>query len=292
MIQTAEGALNETHDILQRMRELATQASNDTNTDTDRKELQKEVTQLKEEIDRIGNNTEFNTKTLMDGSIGTTATKATDNTLALESFKVSDNAVGGDAAYQVKETVTYGAESVASAGDGAFESVEFEVFAADGTTSLGTVEFTADDVKDGKVSKTMTDSSGVEFTLELDLSDSQLTATGNGAKTTSTADEVKVTKNSVSFQIGANASQNLEVTFSDMRSDALGVDEIDLTSTESANQAITQINSAIESVSAERSKMGAYSNRLDHTINNLGTSAENLTAAESRIRDVDYALAA
>ncbi|WP_077591011.1 flagellin N-terminal helical domain-containing protein [Planococcus lenghuensis] len=67
LMQTAEGALNETHDILQRMRELAVQSANDTNTDTDRKELQKEVNELASEISRIGNNTEFNTKTLLDG---------------------------------------------------------------------------------------------------------------------------------------------------------------------------------------------------------------------------------
>ncbi len=65
LIQTAEGALNETHDILQRMRELAVQSANDTNTADDRKEIQKEVNQLTEEIDRIGNTTEFNTKKLI-----------------------------------------------------------------------------------------------------------------------------------------------------------------------------------------------------------------------------------
>ena len=68
MIQTAEGALNETHDILQRMRELAVQSANDTNTADDRREIQKEVNQLTEEIDRIGNTTEFNTKKLLNGA--------------------------------------------------------------------------------------------------------------------------------------------------------------------------------------------------------------------------------
>ncbi|MBX0358907.1 flagellin [Halobacillus sp. Nhm2S1] len=72
LIQTAEGALNETHDILQRMRELAVQSSNDTNTDTDRQEIQKEVNQLAEEITRIGDNTEFNSKNLLDGSFSGT----------------------------------------------------------------------------------------------------------------------------------------------------------------------------------------------------------------------------
>ena len=82
------------------------------------------------------------------------------------------------------------------------------------------------------------------------------------------------------------------MAINDMSANALGVNSIDVTTQAGANAAITTINDAIETVSAERSKLGAYQNRLDHTINNLGTSSENLTAAESRIRDVDYALAA
>jgi flagellin len=289
LIQTAEGALNETHSILQRMRELAVQAANDTNTDTDRAELQKEVDQLAKELDRIGNNTEFNTKTLLDGSLGTTTSFTATNTTSIEQIKVSDNAVEGENVYNIAETINYEAESSSGANDGAFSSIQFEVFAADGTTSLGTVTFTAQDVKDGNVTKTLKDSNGVVFTIELDLSSAALTDTGNGTGTQTPVDAIDVSKDSLSFQIGANASQNLELTLSDMRSSALGVDEIDLTSKEAANQAITQINYAIETVSAERSKFGAVQNRLEHTINNLGTSAENLTAAESRIRDVDMA---
>jgi flagellin len=174
MIQTAEGALNETHDILQRMRELATQSATDTNTATDRAELQKEFNQLAKETTRIAKNTEFNTQKLLDGS----------------------------------DT-------------------------------------------DGKV-----------------------------------------------FQIGANAGQNLTLTISAMDATTLavgtGTDEattvgIDITTQANADAAITLVNTAIETVSAERSKLGATQNRLEHTINNLGTSSENLTAAESRVRDVDMA---
>lgn len=72
LVQTAEGSLNETHSILQRMKELATQASNDTNTTTDRGEIQKEINALTTEINRIGNTTEFNTKKLLDGSVSST----------------------------------------------------------------------------------------------------------------------------------------------------------------------------------------------------------------------------
>jgi len=182
LIQTAEGALNETHDILQRMRELAVQSSNDTNTDADRKELQKELNALTEEIDRIAGDTEFNTQKLLDGSVGGTGT----------------------------------------------------------------------------------------FT----------------------------------FHIGANEDQNLELTIGPMGTEALevsGLSVVDVDAEEEdggimtqsgADAAITTIQEAIDKVSAERSNLGAVQNRLEHTINNLGTSSENLTAAESRIRDVDYAEAA
>ena len=270
------------------MRELAVQAANDTNTDTDRAELQKEVNQLAEELDRIGNNTEFNTKTLLDGSLGTDAKINVANTTYIENIKFSDDAVAGTGVYKVKETINFEDESASSAGDGAIKSAVIEVLdAAD--NSLGTLTFSAQDIKDGKLTKSFV-KDDVEITVE--ISASLLTATGNGDGTATDADTVDVTKNSLSFQIGANAGQNMELTLNDMRSEALGVDEIDLTSKEGANQAITQINNAIETVSAERSKFGAVQNRLEHTINNLGTSSENLTAAESRIRDVDYALAA
>ncbi|MGN1399872.1 MAG: flagellin [Bacillus sp. (in: firmicutes)] len=164
LIQTAEGALNETHSILQRMRELAVQSANDTNTDLDRGELQKEVAELITELDRIAGDTEFNTQKLLEGS---------------------------------------------------FED-----------------------------------------------------------KT---------------FHIGANADQKITLSIDSMKADDLTVDGIDIATQTGANGAITTIQTAIDKVSSERAKLGANQNRLEHTINNLGTSSENLTAAESRIRDVDMA---
>lgn len=164
LIQTAEGALTETHAILQRMRELAVQAANDTNTDDDRTALQNEITELIAEINRIASDTEFNTQTLLDGSF---------------------------------------------------------------------------------------------------------------------ADKI--------FHIGANSGQSIEVEISDMSASSLGVDGVDISDQGGADSAISTIDGAITTVSGERAKLGAYQNRLEHTINNLGTSAENLTAAESRIRDVDMA---
>ena len=100
LISTAEGALNETTSILQRMRELAVQSSNDTNTDVDRKEIQKEISQLTEEIDRIGNTTEFNTKKLINGGANVSATVTDTETADISAFKVlggtGDTKVGAE----------------------------------------------------------------------------------------------------------------------------------------------------------------------------------------------------
>lgn len=168
LIQTAEGALNETHAILQRMRELAVQGANDTNTTIDRNQIQKELNQLISEIDRISNTTQFNTKNLLDGSLNAT------------------------------------------------------------------------------------------------------------------------------FQVGANSGQIINLTIATMNSTSLtvGAANISVADNSLASSSIANIDAAINAVSQERSKLGALQNRLEYTINNLSTSAENLTAAESRIRDVDYALAA
>lgn len=204
LMQTAEGALNETHDILQRMRELAVQSANDTNTGTDRAELQKEVDELAKEITRIANDTEFNTKTLLDGQGGS--------------------------------------------------SLTFQIGANEG--------------------QTMTLSIGAMDAFSLGVSATTATATENAVATATTAgtDTILGTADDVAG-LAATTSGGLDIS----------------TDAATATAAITTINDAIEKVSSERSKLGANQNRLEHTINNLGTSAQNLTAAESRIRDVDMA---
>lgn len=167
LIQTAEGALNEVHSILQRMRELAVKSATDTNVTTDRTAIQAEITELIAEIDRIGSDTEFNTQALLDGT----------------------------------------------------------------------------------------------------FSNKQI-------------------------QVGANETQSITLDISDMTTTGLGVNGIDLgIDAATSDAAITTINTAIESVSTQRSNLGAYQNRLEHTIANADNTSENLQAAESRIRDVDMAKA-
>jgi len=95
--------------------------------------------------------------------------------------------------------------------------------------------------------------------------------------------------NTTVFQIGANEGEDMGVNIGDMRSHALGLDEVNVSTRDRASRSITVLDNAIDKVSMQRSKLGAYQNRLEHTINNLTTASENLTAAESRIRDTDMA---
>lgn len=354
MIQTAEGALQETHSILQRMRELAVQSSNDTNNASDRGEIQKEIDQLKSEIDRISNDTEFNTKKLINGDLSNSAKVGGTNTAGIISAEIADdnlaagtykvNVSGVNTTYTIDSTDS-GVDSVAAGTDdiapGRYtltleaNGTNFDAYlkdadgniveqkfnqqidnsAAAATLDIGGLTYTwndnsaagtstvaaGDTVTDVKTTATfsvqdsegneigattVTDNQNGEVTvggLKLKFDDSLVNSTG--AYDT----EVEVKTNAVNFHIGANESQNIKLSVNDMSSSGLGVNAIDVTSAEKANEAITTINNAIESVSAERSKLGAYQNRLDHTINNLNTSSENLQAAESRIRDVDMA---
>ena len=164
LIQVAEGALNETHSILQRMNELATQAANDTNTSKDRTAIQQEVNQLTSEINRIQSTTQFNTMNLLDG-----------------------------------------------------------------------------------------------------------TFTGK------------------SLQVGSLSGQSIGISISNMNASSLEVNDLTVSSFSDAGEAMSKIQAAIDKVSTQRSKLGALQNRLEHTINNLDTTAENTQSAESRIRDTDMA---
>ena len=103
------------------------------------------------------------------------------------------------------------------------------------------------------------------------------------------AKDAEIASGKVTLQVGANEKQVIELEISDMRAASLGVDKIDITTKESASAAITTVDNAIKGVSAERAKLGAVQNRLEYTTANLNNTSENLTAAESRVRDVDMA---
>lgn len=398
LIQTAEGALNETHSILQRMRELAVQATNDTNNDKDRSELQKEVNQLIDEIDRIANTTEFNTKKLLNGNLGgkraaiagvtegqanfisTTSANITGVTGVLTNGKVGTHEVtfSTGVAGEVKGTATNlnGTETLASLGITDISGLAVgDTGSETGLTGL-TLNSTVADLMNAISTQTNSTAELVNGQLvvyrdsasatQINIKQTTASATsatnilfGSGAGTANKAstngDATKLTvtdkftdgagnvtttvdrsgkdgsmnisyngltivkgganiaggdkfvveglqaknaqaarnDNSATFQIGANENQTMKVDIEDMSSSALGLtiggNKISISTAADASKAITYINNALETVSSERAKLGAFQNRLEHTINNLGTSSENLTAAESRIRDVDMA---
>lgn len=278
LIQTAEGALNETHSILQRMRELAVQSANDTNTTSDRKEIQKEIDQLTAEIDRIGNTTEFNTQKLLNGEKAGLR-DAVDAEFTLQNNSRADISLAtlssGQKGFSGTGTVIITKTGVAS-GEPTYDVKD----------PLGTL--TGVNLSGGKLYATGLSGITITNIEKLDTGES-VTVSIKGADAGN-----KNVSGSLSMQIGANTGQNILIGIEDMRAEAIGVRNasgktLDVTDAKKASAAITTINNAIETVSAQRSKLGAFQNRLEHTINNLGTASENLQAAESRIRDVDMA---
>lgn len=418
MIQTAEGALNETQNILQRMRELSVQSSNDTNTAADRESIQKEIEQLTEEIDRIGNNTEFNTQSLLKGdgsnklvSSGaevkamkagsdteteevklelqvTDSSKNTNSKLELngqeivvninkktgnsdaekkeiakelaaeiqkgiennselkDQYKVSVSEdkvtieaikggkyegsqgnmkvsrVSGDATLQVvggaaidqQGTTKQGKTTAATA---ASIEVDFGTVGAQAKDLIGKgitignsqIEFydaskgaySGDAIgvdigkalDGGAVAQAILDQAGDKISgvnLSINTSKLKIESVEKGSKSSvKVEDGAKNEGFEATFQVGANSNQTISISIGDMRAEALGVKDVDLTTAKGSQEATATIQAAIEKVSTERAGLGAVQNRLEYTISNLDNTTENLTSAESTLRDVDMA---
>ena len=437
MIQTAEGALNESHSILQRMRQLAVQAANGTETDNDRDNIQDEIEQLQDELDRIAETTEFNTMKLLDGTFDGTNTSTTsagpkyaDYNGTLGAFITSDivgvqvstntsATVGGESAIwdstgkiltiSLADNKTYtqadidgliknakqedysaqnspanvtvklatgvytatansvattagtaagakasgsstitgnsfvGANNIkvtsnkygadynidikfifnADAGEEEVELSTSPVYTMTATSIAGAMtteagyevhlqsgkEYTAEDIEDllataglnVKVELSGTATPGTDDPNTLFVTDSSTNTTVNLTGGTGLGDDdAFLTQNNydsvasaggMTLQVGANEGQTMTFNIGDMSAAALGVsgNNVRVDEQDRASAAITVIDAAIEKVSKQRSTLGAVQNRLEHTIANLDTSAENLQQAESRIRDVDMA---
>lgn len=279
LIQTAEGALNETQAILQRMRELAVQAKNGTNTEKDREALNEEYQELIEEITRIGRETEFNSLKVLNGSLsgaGGTGSPSIENISAsLLSGGIESISISGE-----PEAGTYTLSfTPGESGDPNQLTITFE-----GTPYIEEVTVpTGSDT-----AQVQFDDLGITVTVNADLTGTisgtfeVIAATGGGGEG---GDE----GGGLILQIGANNGQEMVISIGDMQAESLGINDTSIDTVDDAEEALTSIDNALQEVSAQRSKLGAYQNRLEHTINNLSTAAENLTAAESRIRDVDMA---
>ena len=266
LIQTAEGALGETHSILNRMRDLTVQSANDTNTLEDRDAIQKEITSLTDEVDRIANNTKFNGKSLMNAG-----SKATDATVTTSGILAS----GADTSLLNDAFTTATGGSVGSGDDGLADSLE----------SLS-------EEKLGEVVEEYNKAAVLASKDTIEVGDVKVAGAAVGTD--------------FSFQIGANAGEKIDLTINNMTAEALGIKDINVTKNEligdnpettdvtetkatQSDQSLAKIDKAIKAVSAERANLGATQNRLDHTVSNLATTKENLSEANSRITDVDMA---
>lgn len=327
LIQTAEGALTETHSILQRMRELAVQSATDTNTDNDRANLQKEVDQLSQELTRIGKDTEFNTKKLLDGTFNGTfhigANEGQNISLTVGDLRGFNLGVVGNV--EAAETVTItNTDSSFDDYDGKELTVAKDPTNSSNILLLNDAGETVAKSTDGKTfTAVASNNDDITFTSEVKVgskvsiaidttnptTDSTATGTSLVENTFLQAGEYKIVEDSNTAGVftiqdkngnvyakgdgdtftNVNGTQTITLGSTAADGDSLFVGGTDISSATAASKAITTINTALETVSTERSKLGAYQNRLEHTVNNLGASSENLSAAESRIRDVDMA---
>ena len=286
LVQTAEGAMEEIGNITQRMRELAVQASNETNTAADREKLTTELKQLNGEIGRISESTTFNGQNILN----TDGVKLDTGSITTAGTKIKN--IDFPASIKVNDTIKIGAAGT---------KLTVAIESANGDAKTQTIDLGKD--KFAVTEKVTFDQLGISFDLTTGAEDME-TALGQFAA--GTAKELTLEaaqgqgKKTISIQAGANneTSNKLDITINAMTSESLGIDDnvIDLihqqdisAGTEKAKEFITTLDNALEKINTSRATLGAQQNRLEYTSANLTSSTENLTAAESRIRDVDVA---
>ncbi|MDM5200709.1 flagellin [Fictibacillus enclensis] len=287
MIQTAEGGLQETHDILQRMRELSVQASTNVLSQQDSEAIGDEMVALRDEIDRIADTTDFNGKKLLNGELATKLTTGS-------TFKAGAAGEAGKSSVLDVDVSTAKAGATFTVTQGTnTDELKISQGGVEQTIKLTDSMFNAV----GKSTVLDFDKLGVKITLNSQATDG--TAVNAVAALKSLTLVTDTSSSTAEIVVGSNATsdETISVGFTDMSSSALSSTVGSLTKTsmntvDDAKAMTTAIDVAIKKVSTQRSNLGASQNRLEHTINNLSTSSENLTAAESRIRDVDFALAA
>ena len=283
IVEIADGAMSEVHDILQRMNELAVKSSNGTLTDDDREKIDEEMQALKDEVERIGQTTQFNGQNLLDGSFD---------------LKGYSNKPAVTVDYY-KEGMIYGEYVIPGIIEPDYDQ---EGYLTDKTQILddqgNKVESIKNpDGKDIKIEKityqydqmTITAKDGFEIKLTINKELAQQPVPQGQEKPLENIRLDLTGIGSMTLQIGANEDQTLELCMPPITKKNLGLTHTDVLTEESAGKAIDEIANAISFVSSIRSSLGAYQNRLEHTTTNLDITSENMTSVYSRIMDVDMA---
>ena len=290
LVKTAEGALTEVHDMLNRMYSLAEQSANGTYDGTDRTQLQKEVKALKNEINRIADSSNFNGTELLNGDLATGTTFTVNHVGSEQGNKSAINLMITADGTQTMGTVTFAVESSASKVGAAI--------ASNGNVTI-TVQkgkdYTAADIQDllskaTVASKTKADVA--DAIKSASVSGTGIAVKGSGSALGATATtKATLPGKALKLQIGdtGEAFNQLSVSIKDCHVAALGLEKMSIADQDGAKDALKQIKSAINYVSDVRGTLGATQNRLEHTINNLSVMQENIQDAESTIRDTDVA---
>lgn len=304
LIQTAEGGLNETTNILQRMRELAVQAANDTYTQSDRAKIQEEVEQLKQELTRIAGTTQYNGRTLLDGSIGQ-AQAQIDADFSIKANprvggpNTSNVPVFGDMISSVTVTnfqaatvdVAIESKLVATAAAGIYN---MEIRGSDGSYTVINDWNAAANGRGGSI--TIGLNSGGNINIAWGAVSVTAADVGDvGTLQLQARQDAVVTDAALTFQIGQNEGQIMKFGVANMTAQALHLEVASVLGTSDqgsrtlAQNTIGVIDEALRKVNVQRARMGAIQNRLEHSIANLNVASENLSASNSRIRDTDVA---
>ncbi|HZX15304.1 MAG TPA: flagellin [Pseudomonas sp.] len=288
MAQTAEGALQQSTSILQRMRDLSLQSANGSNSDEERKALNSEVTELKKELNRISNTTTFGGKKLLDGSFETTTFQvgsAANETISVKIDEMSTESLEGTFSSGAIDAGDVATADAAASGAIAVsvtmvggEARTFTATFASGATAAEQVQALATVINDANI--------GVGAFVNDDGDIDLVTALGSGAET----GQIE----SLSFGSGAS----VDAAKTDATTNAITVDEvddgnlvddIDITDVIGSQKAVIVIDAAIQAIDAQRADLGAVQNRFENTIGNLQNISENVSAARGRIQDTDFA---
>ncbi|AEG59088.1 flagellin [Desulforamulus ruminis] len=338
LIQTVEGALAEIENSnLQRMRELAVQASNGTVTDQERQMIQREISQIIDEIEAVADNTEFNGKKLLNGpNVQITPGETT----VVAKTEVITPAIGVIGVYildytqNLSSTLAFGLEaSPANTHSNAMFSFSNPpvkpnyIYSPLGTDTQSTLENlvatfnsikndTSGDpditlhknfINDNNIQIRLYGMDVIVLTADTEIYFNQMPAGPDGSRLMSgcwwavagytvdfTYHELQTTPSEINImdtilQVGPNSQDIFKIALPNAKTSQIGINNIDVTNQSNAEQAISMIDQAIDTILAERSKFGAYQNALEHILRNVANSSENLTSAESRVRDADMA---
>ena len=284
MIQTAEGALSETHSILQRMRELTVQASSTTLSSSDRQAIGDELITLRNEVGNIATRTRFNGLNLLTGSLAVDTVSAIGNVVGASTGVATVGIDVGNAMSPVTYTLAAAGANVTLTNTTTSVAQTLTPVAMAGASGTQVLNF---------------DALGVKITFTHDATTNNITA-GELAAGLNAQNIVTAGSGNATYRVGSESNDNVTVAFADLRPTNLGngagadlatlvADNSAVSTTTKSDTLLSAIDAAINQVSTQRARLGAAQNQMESAINSLGVSVENLSASESRIRDADVA---